>query len=99
MFTQLEYSLLVRKVRFMRVTSKGQVTIPRDLRETFGIGANSEVIFGIEGGKITITPKHDKRRLADRERLDRFLAALDRLEGSGDQTMNADAVMALTRDR
>ncbi|RVA80264.1 AbrB/MazE/SpoVT family DNA-binding domain-containing protein, partial [Mesorhizobium sp. M7A.F.Ca.CA.001.08.2.1] len=25
--------------------------------------------------------------------------ALDRLEGSGDQTMNADAVMALTRDR
>jgi len=43
----------------MRVTSKGQVTIPRDLRETFGIVANSEVIFGIEGGKITITPRHD----------------------------------------
>ncbi|MFC3326010.1 AbrB/MazE/SpoVT family DNA-binding domain-containing protein [Mesorhizobium cantuariense] len=83
----------------MRVTSKGQVTIPRDLRETFGIGANSEVIFGIEGGKITITPKHDRGRLADRERLDRFLAVLDRLEGSGDQAMNADAVMALTRDR
>ena len=29
----------------MRVTSKGQVTIPRDLRETFGIDANSEVHF------------------------------------------------------
>ncbi|MDX8537708.1 MULTISPECIES: AbrB/MazE/SpoVT family DNA-binding domain-containing protein [Mesorhizobium] len=83
----------------MRVTSKGQVTIPRDLRDTFGIDANSEVIFGIEGGKITITPRHDKGRQADRERLDRFLAALDRLEGSGDQTMNADDVMALTRDR
>ena len=51
----------------MRVTSKGQVTIPRDLRETFGISANSEVIFGIEGGRITITPKHDRGRLADRE--------------------------------
>lgn len=83
----------------MRVTSKGQVTIPRDLRETFGIGPNSEVIFGIEGGKITIVPKDDIGRLADRERLDRFLAVLDRLEGSGDQTMNADDVMALTRDR
>ncbi|MBA3449231.1 MAG: AbrB/MazE/SpoVT family DNA-binding domain-containing protein [Pseudaminobacter sp.] len=83
----------------MRVTSKGQVTIPRDLRETFGISANSEVIFGIEGGKITITRKDDGQRLADRERLDHFLAALDRLEGTGDQTMNAEDVMALTRDR
>ncbi|MBB6465402.1 AbrB/MazE/SpoVT family DNA-binding domain-containing protein [Aminobacter carboxidus] len=83
----------------MRVTSKGQVTIPRDLRETFGIAANSEVIFGIEGGKITIVPKDDIGRLADRERLDRFLAVLDRLEGTGDQAMSADDVMALTRDR
>ncbi|GAA2833992.1 AbrB family looped-hinge helix DNA binding protein [Aminobacter aminovorans] len=83
----------------MRVTSKGQVTIPRDLRETFGIAANSEVIFGIEGGKITIVPKDDIGRLADRERLDRFLAVLDRLEGTGDQAMNTDDVMALTRDR
>ncbi len=83
----------------MRVTSKGQVTIPRDLRETFGIAANSEVIFGIEGGKITIVPKDDIGRLADRERLDRFLAVLDQLEGTGDQAMNADDVMALTRDR
>ena len=83
----------------MRVTSKGQVTIPRDLRETFGIDANSEVIFGVEGGKITIVPKHDPRRLADRERLDSFLAALDRLEGTGDQSMNAQDVMNLSRDR
>lgn len=83
----------------MRVTSKGQVTIPRDLRESFGIGPNSEVVFGVEGGKITIAPRGDKQALADRERLDRFLAALDRLEGTGDPAMDADAVMALTRDR
>ena len=83
----------------MRVTSKGQVTIPRDLRASFGIETNSEVVFGIEAGKITIVPKEDRQRLADRERLDHFLAALDRLEGPGDQTMNADDVMTLTRDR
>ena len=83
----------------MRVTSKGQVTIPRDLREISGIGANSEVIFGLEGGKITITPKNGPKNLSDRERLERFMAALDRLEGSGDQTMDADYVMSLTRDR
>jgi AbrB family looped-hinge helix DNA binding protein len=83
----------------MRVTSKGQVTIPRDLRDSFGISPNSEVVFGVEGGKITIAPKHSRQSVADRERLERFLAALDRLEGTGDQAMDADAVMALTRDR
>lgn len=83
----------------MRVTSKGQVTISRDLRESFGIGPNSEVVFGVEGGKITIAPREARQALADRERLERFLAVLDRLEGTGDPAMDADAVMALTRDR
>jgi AbrB family looped-hinge helix DNA binding protein len=30
----------------MRVTSKGQVTIPIDIREQFGILPNTEVRFG-----------------------------------------------------
>ena len=38
----------------MRVTSKGQVTIPRDLRQLAGIELNSDVLFGVENGKITI---------------------------------------------
>lgn len=83
----------------MRVTSKGQVTIPRDLRETFGIGANTEVIFGIEGGKITIVPKDEINRLADRDRLDRFLAILDRLEGAADQVTDPDEPAAVARER
>lgn len=83
----------------MRVTSKGQVTIPRALRDSFGIEANTEVIFGTEGGKITIVSKDDARKTEDRERLQRFMAALDALEGTGDPAMNADDVMALTRDR
>lgn len=83
----------------MRVTSKGQVTIPRDIRELAGIEANSEVVFGLEDGKVTIVPKNDRRKVADDERLHRFLAALDRLEGTGDPAMRAEDVMALTRDR
>lgn len=83
----------------MRVTSKGQVTIPRDLRETFGIVANTEVIFGIEGGKITIVPKDEIARLADRDRLDRFLAILSRLEGAAEQAISPDELAALARDR
>lgn len=83
----------------MRVTSKGQVTIPRDLRELAGIELNSEVIFSIEDGRITIRPKSDPVEMADRERLQRFLDTLDRLEGTGNPDLKADDVMALTRDR
>jgi AbrB family looped-hinge helix DNA binding protein len=83
----------------MRVSSKGQVTIPRDLREIAGIEPNSEVLFGIEDGKVTIMPKDGRRAEADEMRLRRFLSVLDRLEGTGDPTLDADAVMAMTRDR
>jgi AbrB family looped-hinge helix DNA binding protein len=40
----------------MRVTSRGQVTIPRDMRDLAGIAPNSEVIFSMEGGKFVVEP-------------------------------------------
>ena len=83
----------------MRVTSKGQVTIPRDLRELAGIEPNSEVIFSIEGGKLVLSPKNGKQEIEDRGRLDRFLQALRRLEGPGDQAIDAEDLMSMTRDR
>ncbi|MDB5555238.1 MAG: AbrB/MazE/SpoVT family DNA-binding protein [Rhizobium sp.] len=83
----------------MRVTSKGQVTIPRDMRELTGIQPNSEVLFSIESGKLTITPKDATSITKENERLDRFLRTLDRLEGTGDQELDAEALMSLTRDR
>jgi antitoxin PrlF len=83
----------------MRVTSKGQVTIPRDLRALAGIEPNSEVLFGVENGKITIERRDSEGENDSRERLNRFLDALNRLEGTGDPSVSADDVMALTRDR
>jgi antitoxin PrlF len=83
----------------MRVTSKGQVTIPRDMRELTGIKPNSEVLFSIESGKLTITPKDAASAANENERLNRFLQTLDRLEGTGDQELDAEALMSLTRDR
>lgn len=83
----------------MRVTSKGQVTIPRDLREIAGIEPNSEVIFGVENGKITIQPRDAKAQNDNKARLERFLRVLDRMEGTGDPSLSTDDVMALTRDR
>ncbi|EGE61015.1 UNVERIFIED_ORG: AbrB family looped-hinge helix DNA binding protein [Rhizobium esperanzae] len=83
----------------MRVTSKGQVTIPRDLRELAGIETNSEVIFSIENGKLVLSPKNCKQEIEDRGRLDRFLQTIRRLEGTGDQAIDAEDLMSMTRDR
>jgi AbrB family looped-hinge helix DNA binding protein len=83
----------------MRVTSKGQVTIPRDLRELTGIKPNSEVLFSIESGRLVVSPKHGDQPPADKQRLNRFLETLDRLEGTGDQQIDAEALAAMTRGR
>lgn len=83
----------------MRVTSKGQVTIPRDLRELAGIETNSEVIFSIEGGKLVLSPKNGKQEIEDRGRLERFMQTIRRLEGTGDQEIDAEDLMSMTRDR
>lgn len=83
----------------MRVTSKGQVTIPRDLRELVGIEPNSEVVFTVEDGKLTLAPKGNRNSEVERSRLATLMQALDALEGTGDQTIDAEALMAMTRDR
>jgi AbrB family looped-hinge helix DNA binding protein len=40
----------------MRITSKGQVTIPQAIRERLGLLPNSEVEFSIERGRAVIRP-------------------------------------------
>ncbi len=50
----------------MLVTEKGQVTIPKHIRDAAGVAPGSEVEFSLDGGKIVITPvatsvKNDRR--------------------------------------
>lgn len=66
----------------MRVTSKGQVTIPKDIREHLGIKPGSEVAFvsGEDGVRLVavnddVSPEEKKRR---------FRETLKRLEGTLD---------------
>jgi AbrB family looped-hinge helix DNA binding protein len=40
----------------MRVTTKGQVTIPKDVRDRIGVGPGSEVEFVLEGNAARIVP-------------------------------------------
>ena len=40
----------------MRITSKGQVTIPVDIRQRVGLLPNTEVEIAMEDGKVVIRP-------------------------------------------
>lgn len=72
----------------MRVTSKGQVTIPQAIRDKYGILPYSEVEFVEEDGCV-ILRKQDRRRNM-RERL-------GRLRGSATHRMTTEEIMELTR--
>jgi AbrB family looped-hinge helix DNA binding protein len=72
----------------MRMTSKGQVTIPADLRERFGLGPGAEVeVVAGEDGAI-VRPLRSPSRGAD---------LVARLRDSGDTGMTAEAILRLTR--
>jgi len=73
----------------VRVTEKGQVTIPKELRDESGIGAGSEVDFERLDDAIVI--RKTKSVPARGQRL------VERLRGRGDVAMSTDEILALTR--
>jgi antitoxin PrlF len=47
-----------------RLTSKGQVTIPRSVREALGLGEGDHVVFRVEGHRAVLTRTPDLLELA-----------------------------------
>jgi AbrB family looped-hinge helix DNA binding protein len=47
----------------MKVGERGQVTIPKDIREQFGIGPETEVAFNVVEGRILLTKVPKKLNL------------------------------------
>lgn len=75
----------------MRITSKGQVTIPVAIREKAGLMPNTEVEFDYDGKTVRIRPASHKKRLSRGEQL------VAHMRGRGDVKMTTDEIMALTR--
>lgn len=75
----------------MRITSKGQVTIPADIREKAGLLPHTEVDFEFDGKVTRIVPA---KAPAKTGRGDRLVA---HMRGRGDIAMTTDQIMALTR--
>jgi antitoxin PrlF len=70
----------------MRVTRKGQVTIPLEVRRALGIQAGSDVQFEIEenGARLVV----DRQRAADE---------IARMRGAGRGELSTEETLALTR--
>ena len=73
----------------MRITTKGQVTIPMEIREKMGFLPDTEVEFVMEGNSVRL------KRIERQSRRSRSLIA--RLRGKGTVKMTTDEIMALTR--
>jgi AbrB family looped-hinge helix DNA binding protein len=76
----------------MRITSKGQVTIPAEIREKAGLFPHTEVEFQFDGKTVRIV------RAKPRNRNSRGARIVARLRGSGDVAMSTDEIMKLTRE-
>ncbi|MBN1103930.1 MAG: AbrB/MazE/SpoVT family DNA-binding domain-containing protein [Deltaproteobacteria bacterium] len=73
----------------MRITSKGQVTIPLRIRERMGLLPNTEVEFLIEGKKVVLRKAMEKNK--------RGREMIARMRGKASVKMSTDEIMALTR--
>ena len=76
----------------MRITSKGQVTIPAEIRERAGLLPETEVDFEFDGEVVTIVRAKTRRTAGRGARL------VAHLRGRGDIAMTTDEIMALTRE-
>ncbi len=73
----------------MKVTSKGQVTIPMAIRDHLGILPNSEVEFVEKGGEIVL-----RKKATASSRGGRWVTSI---RGKGTVKMTTDQIMSLTR--
>jgi AbrB family looped-hinge helix DNA binding protein len=76
----------------MRITSKGQVTIPIEIRHKLGLLPNTEVEFKIQGSTARIAKIPPKRTNHGRGH-----DVIDRLRGMATVKMSTDSILALTR--
>jgi len=72
----------------MRVTTKGQVTIPRNVREVLGIIPETEIDFVEDAGRFYIV-KTDEPKL---------IGKFNKLRGIATVKMTTDEIMSLTRE-
>jgi AbrB family looped-hinge helix DNA binding protein len=75
----------------MRITSKGQVTIPQEIREQFGLLPDTEVDFVVRHNSVQLVKTTELKRVSRGARIVR------RLRGAATVRMTTDQILSLTR--
>jgi len=73
----------------MKVTTKGQVTIPQEIREQLDLQPGAEVEFRLEGKELKL--------ILVRKAHERGRRIVEQLRGTATVRMTTDEIMALTR--
>ena len=76
----------------MRITAKGQVTIPQEVRERAGLMPGTDVEFKIHAGVVRLVKANSKA-----SRRSRGQKLVESLRGHGDFKMTTDEIVALMR--
>lgn len=71
-----------------KVTTKGQVTIPQEIRDRLGIHPGSTVEFSVDGDVVRLRKSRDAER---------GHAIVARMRGAATGSLTTDEIMALTR--
>jgi AbrB family looped-hinge helix DNA binding protein len=74
----------------MRITSKGQVTIPQEIRERLGLLPETEVEFEVSGNAVRIRKARNSRT--------RGRGIVARMRGRATAGMSTEEIMKLTRE-
>ncbi len=77
----------------MKITSKGQVTIPVEIRERFGLLPQTEVEFTIRDGHVVL-----RRPVRGGRPGKRGQALVEHLRGRATERLTTDEILALTRE-
>jgi len=73
----------------MKITTKGQVTIPQEIREKFGFLPHTEVEFIVEDDEVRLVKKKTTNSFGKK--------VVNHLRGRGTVEMSTDEIMSLTR--
>ena len=76
----------------MRITAKGQVTIPQEIRERAGLMPGTDVEFEIDAGAVRLIKG---KRTGSRKTRGQKL--VESLRGAGNFKMSTDEIIALMR--
>lgn len=74
----------------MKITSKGQVTIPQEIREKYGLLPNTEVDFVAERGRVFLRKKKGAMTEADR--------LMEHVRNAPKMRMSSKELLAILRD-